>query len=509
MSRKLIFNSLSGTALYGANIIVAFVMSPIIIRALGNRDYGLWELVMSVIGYMGLLDLGIGPALVRFVSVADGKQDKDDLQKTISTSFVFFVVVGVVAVFSFLLLGYYPAIIAGKETKAIANLGSVFMLLGLNAGMLFPLQVFIATLMGVQRHYFINNVRIVLMVVRAILSYYLLTSYPGKGLLIMALLEPVFTAIQVVAFIGAVYVDRSIPKIAFAAVSLTKAKEMMSFGAKSATMLVASRIQNQSVPLIIGNVINLSSIIYFVIPNRLVEYAKGLSLSLGIPLTPYFGSQLAGGDTESLRKNWIASALILQMITLSMPIALVFLGNEFLELWIGKDIAIQGNNILIILILSLIMQSLVPNAFGLLAAYNSHGRSALVWLISAIFSVIAAMFVGYHYGINAIVAASVLPSSVCSFINLKYACDKINISMAHYFRETSAKIIVPLIAFSIALYVSNIVLIHKSYGSLLIKLLISTAVYMIMLWIKALSSEQKHIVKDVITIKVQRCFYDR
>jgi O-antigen/teichoic acid export membrane protein len=184
MSRKLVLNSLSGTALYGVNIVVAFIMSPIIIRALGNRDYGLWELVMSVIGYMGLLDLGIGPALVRFVAVADGKQDKDDLQKTISTSFVFFVVVGVAAVLSFLLLGYFPAIIAGSEAKDIANLGTVFMLLGLNAGMTFPLQVFIATLMGVQRHYFINNVRILLLVVRAATNYYFLTAYPGKGPLV-------------------------------------------------------------------------------------------------------------------------------------------------------------------------------------------------------------------------------------------------------------------------------------------------------------------------------------
>ena len=55
LRKKLLLNSLSGTSLYLINIVVAFIMSPVIIRALGNRDYGLWELVMSVIGYMGLL----------------------------------------------------------------------------------------------------------------------------------------------------------------------------------------------------------------------------------------------------------------------------------------------------------------------------------------------------------------------------------------------------------------------------------------------------------------------
>ena len=170
MSRKLLLNSLSGTTLYAVNVIVAFIMSPVLIRALGNRDYGLWELVMSVIGYMGLLDLGIGGAMVRFVAVADGKQDKDDLQQTISTAFTFFVIVGAVAVLLFIALGYSPGLIAGSETKDIANLGTVFVLLGVNAGMLFPMQVFITTLMGVQRHYFINGVRVVLLSSRACLT---------------------------------------------------------------------------------------------------------------------------------------------------------------------------------------------------------------------------------------------------------------------------------------------------------------------------------------------------
>jgi len=57
MSRKLLLNSLSGASLYLVSIVAAFIMSPVYIKALGNRDYGLWELVMSVIGYMGLLDL--------------------------------------------------------------------------------------------------------------------------------------------------------------------------------------------------------------------------------------------------------------------------------------------------------------------------------------------------------------------------------------------------------------------------------------------------------------------
>jgi len=200
MNKRVLANSLSGTSLYFVNIVVAFIMAPVLIHTLGNRDYGLWELVMSVIGYMGLLDLGIGTALVRFVSFADGKNDPVDMQQTISTSFFFFGALGFVAVSFFLFFSLYPQLIAGPDIKDVANLRTVFLLLSINAIFLFPLQTFVATLMGVQRHFFINNVRIVLLVTQASLTYYLLQLYPDHGLVVLALLLPFFTALQFVLF---------------------------------------------------------------------------------------------------------------------------------------------------------------------------------------------------------------------------------------------------------------------------------------------------------------------
>ncbi len=242
----------------------------------------------------------------------------------------------------FLCLAYSPSFIAGKEINDIANIGTVFLLLGIDAGLLFPLQVFIATLMGLQRHYFINCTRGVLAIVRALLTFYLLHLYHGKGLIILALLEPIFTVSQFVLFAGVVYFDKHLPNISISGVTWSKLKELFTFGTKSATMLVASRLQNQSVPLIIGNVIGLGSIVYFVIPNRLITYAKQLSLAIGFPLTPYFGAAIGRGDQKELLRSWLNSTLALQIVSLAMPLAILFYGETFLALWIGPEYAVAG-----------------------------------------------------------------------------------------------------------------------------------------------------------------------
>lgn len=505
MRRKLLLNSLSGTALYVVNVVVAFVMSPIIINALGNRDYGLWELVMSVIGYMGLLDLGIGTALVRFVSVAEGKQDGDDLRKTISTSFAFFVVVGVAAVLIFLLLGYFPQIVAGSEAKDITNLGTVFMLLGLNAGMTFPLQVFIATLMGVQRHYFINFTRILLVTLQAATNYFLLITYQGRGLLVMALTVPLFTALQVVAFALAVSLDKNIPKFTLKDVSWIKAKEMISFGAKSATMLVASRLQNQSVPLIIGNFIGLGSIVYFVMPNRLVDYAKGLSLAMGFPLTPYFGASIGRNANDELLKSWLITTLALQIISLAMPVMILFCGEAFLRLWIGQEYAEAGRVVLFALTAGLVADSLATNAFRMLTAQGKHGRCSLMWLVLSVVSIPLGVGGAKLWGVAGVAAATTVATVTANLVTVYMTCSVMGVSLQDYFSRTLQRVLFPLLILAITLGVCRVVLPITGYVDLIIHLLFAGTTYLPAVWLFTLDE----VVRERLLAKVMAALASR
>jgi len=492
VSKKLLLNSLSGTVLYVINVVVAFIMSPILIRALGNRDYGLWELVMSVIGYMGLLDLGIGGSLVRFVSIADGRQDKDDLQQTISTAFVFFALVGAVAMITFFALGYSPEMIAGSASKDIEKISVVFFLLGVDAGMLFPLQVFTTTLMGMQRHYFINNIRVVLLIARASLAYYLLMLYQGYGLIVLALLEPVFTAIQFLLFSGALYIDRNIPRISLSAVTVSKAKELITFGSKNATMLIASRLQNQSVPLIIGNVIGLGQIVYFVMPNRLIEYAKGVSQAIGFPLTPYFGAAIGRGDHDNVLKSWLNSTLALQVASLAMPIIIFFCGETFLGLWIGQEYAVAGRVLLYILLVGLVADSLATNAFRILTAQGRHGKCALIWFVLSAFSIPLGIWGANKWGVVGVAAATTAVTLIANLITVWMACMVMQISLLKYFCSTLFRLVLPLLLLAIMMLWLSSMYPIKNYFGMLLHILLACCIYIPAVWLFTLEMDTRN-----------------
>jgi len=494
VKKKLFLNSFSGTALYVVNVVIMFIMSPVIIRALGNRDYGLWELVMSVIGYMGLLDLGIGPALVRFVSVADGKEDRNDLQQTISTAFAFFLGVGCVALLLFSAIGCSPGVIAGKETKDIAKLGTVFLLLGIDAAMLFPMQVFITALMGLQRHYFINSARGGMAITRAVLTYKLLQLYPGKGLIVIAFLEPIFNFVQFMLMAGAVYCDKKVPRMALSAVSRGKMKELLTFGAKSATMMVASRLQNQSVPFIISHVIGLGHIIYFVLPNRLVDYAKGVSQAIGFPLVPYFGASIGRGDQKELLKSWFATTLALQFVSLAMPLVIFFYGEIFLGLWIGHEYAAAGHWVIYILLVGLIADSLASNSSRILTAQSRHGRCAAVWLFLSAASIPIGIWGAMMWRVPGVALGTTFVTVAGNLITMYLACSVMEISLTTYFRETVLPLSVPLLSLACLMWLMSSFIPVKNYLALLAQLIVAGCVYCLGVWRFTLSADmRKHL----------------
>ena len=48
--------------------IIAIVYTPVMLRLLGQSEYGLYQLVYSVVSYLGLLSFGFGSTIIRYIS---------------------------------------------------------------------------------------------------------------------------------------------------------------------------------------------------------------------------------------------------------------------------------------------------------------------------------------------------------------------------------------------------------------------------------------------------------
>src|SRR3989339_219324 len=57
------------------NTAIGLLLTPFLLSQLGERDYGVWVLVNSLVGYYGLLRMGVDTSIMRFLPFYAGKHD--------------------------------------------------------------------------------------------------------------------------------------------------------------------------------------------------------------------------------------------------------------------------------------------------------------------------------------------------------------------------------------------------------------------------------------------------
>ena len=85
------------------SIIYGFVSVPILLKALGKSEYGVYSTIASLIGYMSIMDFGIHNVLVRYLTKYRVQKDRKAYENLLAVSLVIYSVIsGILFV-----IGYY------------------------------------------------------------------------------------------------------------------------------------------------------------------------------------------------------------------------------------------------------------------------------------------------------------------------------------------------------------------------------------------------------------------
>ena len=90
------------------NAITTFIYTPLILSFLTTSEYGVYQLIGSIIAYLGVMDMGLSTTLSRFYVEEKVKEDSDHVENLLAMSACIYGVltllsVGVGIAFDFLL----------------------------------------------------------------------------------------------------------------------------------------------------------------------------------------------------------------------------------------------------------------------------------------------------------------------------------------------------------------------------------------------------------------------
>jgi len=321
---------------YAVPLLVNFASTPYLVRSLGEDAFGVQVLVNVVIGYLALMDLGIGLPLIKYLAEDRAKGDTKAEAELLSTTLVLYIVLGVLGMLVAFSLSSYLAEHFFTIPESLQDTSTtVFQLAG--AG-------FFATLlmgwgrsvaMGLQRYdiaYAISALSSVLGVGVGVLAV-----YSGYGLEGYVFSKVLFLFAAAIIYFVTFYFYMSSIKI-----SLRPTKEAFS---RIRSYLVYGIVHRGITGLagsidktLLGILISSASVGLYSLPYMItnsISYALSFTLSFVFPAS----SELyATGQYEQLKSLFVNSSRFLVALSCMTFAPLFLFGDMFLYLWIGPEI---------------------------------------------------------------------------------------------------------------------------------------------------------------------------
>lgn len=313
--------------------VIGLVLLPFNVSHLGPSAYGLWALTTSVTWFFGVLDLGYGSALVKFIAQYRAWRDRTALNEILSTIGVVFAGLGVLCFLVTALLAWRVSSLFNIEPGQARTAQYLLLITGAYLSVRFPLAIFGGVVYGFQRYYLNNVVSIGTSVVIATVNLGVLST--GRGLVALVAATTTVRVLSLGLFAWNAY--RVFPGLQVRP-SLFRPARLQEVTAVSVYMLIldwSAKLNYSSDTVIIGAMLDTTAVAVYTVGLRLSQVAQQLTGQLNDALFPNVI------DSDAARRHDRLQMILIQGTKLSLALAaplclgLIVLADSLIHSWVG------------------------------------------------------------------------------------------------------------------------------------------------------------------------------
>ncbi|MDL0429706.1 oligosaccharide flippase family protein [Marinobacter sp. TBZ242] len=503
MIRILLVNTGSNVLVMLVKLAITFVMTPIFVFNLGKYDYGLWEMVMAIVGYMGILDLGLRPAISRFAARHLAEKDETALQSVYMSAFAFMAIVGVLLFSFFFLWGYWFSGSVAPQGEPHQKYTLFLILIGAYLLISFPGYVAESYLEGFQKYYLKNNITIVNSIIGSTLLYIYIS--PENGLVLLAGINAVGLTIKYLLFMWI------LSRPAYGAIraqpanfSWVRLHELIIFGFKSFIQGIASRVENATDVLVIGFLMGPAMVPFYSIPANLTQHIRSLGWTLTHAFMPLFSGLSAKEENETIRQVFLMSSRYVVSILFAMGTGVIILGVPFISIWLDPEFGEKAELIIVFLVIFTIFPFINPFASRYLTAINKHGIFAKLTPMAALLNITLSLILVHPFGLEGVAFASVVPGLIFVPIYLRYTCQSLNLPVREYLVSAVLPGMIPAGIMAAILLGIDYVWVYDSYLVIISGALSSSLGWLAGFWLLVLNREERDYIGEQVSRRLGR-----
>lgn len=354
-------------------------------RELGIEEFGLFTLILSIVGYASIFDIGITRSVIREIAIY--KHDKQEVIKILSTSTLIIILLGVLAAFLIILFNTQITNLLKVSANIKEEFSFCLIIMSLSIPSFLVTQVWCSLLEGKEEFLKLNIYKSI--------SSTLVILLPAIGLFWGQSLTYVIIGLLVSRIISMLLIFKFCKGYRFViAFDKLVFNRLITFGGWIAVSNIISPIMSYFDRFILANRMGSDVVGFYTGPSEAIARIGIFPSAIARTIFP----MLSSNQMESFKIKKISYILIIVSV---VPFALFFAGfaEEILSLWLGDSFAKSSSLVFQILTLGLVFNSVAQVPFASIQASGNSKVTAFLHLIECLPYLVLLWWLISHYGI--------------------------------------------------------------------------------------------------------------
>ena len=488
----------------GANIIIQLVFTPVMLKLLGENEYGLYQTVASTISMLSILNLGFNSGYVRYYAIYKKRNDTEAIQKLNGLFLIIFAIIGAVGLICGLFLSFRLDLVfkEGLTADEYAIARVLMILLSFNLAFTFAMTVFNNIITAHERFIFLKLIAMLKTVCSPLITLPLLLC----GFRSIAMV----TVTVIVSFIAdglyMVYV-LFIMKEKFVFHDFEKGffKTLFAYTAFIAMNTIIDQINWNIDKLLLGRFKGTAEVAVYSIGFTLYHCYQLFSTSVSGVFSPRIHSIVTSLHTDEKKERAALTDLFvkvgrIQYIILGLiATGIIFFGKYFIvHIWTKKPSMLNAYYVALCLILPASIALVQNLGIEIQRAQNRHQFRSIVYLGMAFINLGLSIVLCQRYGAigSAVGTAFSLIVANGLIMNLYYN-KKCNIDIPAFWKSIlrlSVGLIIPVVCGILLVKYVTI----SSFWMFAAMVIGYTIVYAVSMWLLAMNSYEKELVLSAV-----------
>lgn len=483
--------------------IISIIYTPIMLRLLGQHEYGLYQLVASTVSYLGLLSFGFGSAYVRFYSRYKVKNDNTGIARLNGMFMTIFLIISFLSVLAGSVLIINVEKIFGQSLTCYEiNTARILMILMVfNLAISFPSSVFDSYVTAHECYFFQRVVGLLQTVFNPFLTLPLLLM--GYKSISMVLVTTILTIGKLV--LNVYYCRKKIDmKFQFINMQFSLLKEIWVFSFFIFLNMIVDQINWNVDKFILGMFGGTAAVAVYAVGGQINSIYLSLSTSVSSVFIPRINTIVADSNDNKKLTEIFTKVGRIQFIVLALILSgFILLGKFFIYIWAGTSYT-TAYYVALLLIIPVTIPLIQNLGIEIQKAKNMHKFRSTLYFIIAIGNVFISIPLTKAYGeIGAAIgtAITLILGNIIAMNWYYQTCVKLDMK---YFWSNIFKLFPAiLVSFSIGLVASKIITVNSIINFIIVGCIYALS-YLICMYLFGLNSYEKGLFDGAINKVLRR-----